>query len=333
MNVTRAEVVVAQYHEMMYWQHRLAMNSHQHGAAENRGLSRTPPMAPMAPWGHQLDANQLSVDEVEKLRQASINQERADEAQNGSVGGPSSIQEGETVQTSSSVKDTYWKDQAAADRVKRECHHFIGVAGPHHCPHEECQDDSSKVFPNTAALLKHYVYHLEDGARPFVCVLCACDPIRKDFALAKDAARHAHTVHGVEPLGPFVCDNCSRTFARKDGLQKHKNNNPNGGCTEKKPKKKPTRRSNGSSSGPLASSSTTSASMLTESTVPAETPSSSASAMPGLGEAGPSNGNIDQEMSDVFDMPPSDPYDYPLDPFSLLVDPMLIELFPEHFTS
>jgi KRAB domain-containing zinc finger protein len=89
-----------------------------------------------------------------------------------------------------------------------------GHSKPYVCEVEGC-DLEDRSFGTKSALKKHQKNHVAKQNMPWACPKCP-----KRFALPHYLARHLATKHS--DARPFPCDECDKSFKRRDGLKVHK---------------------------------------------------------------------------------------------------------------
>ena len=89
-----------------------------------------------------------------------------------------------------------------------------GHSKPYVCECEGC-DLEDRSFETKSALKKHQKNHVAEHKMPWGCPKCP-----RRFALPHYLARHLATKHS--DARPFPCDECEKSFKRRDGLKVHK---------------------------------------------------------------------------------------------------------------
>lgn len=77
--------------------------------------------------------------------------------------------------------------------------------------------ECGKLFARRSDLKKHQKCHIPEKDRPLKCPRPNC---KKRWVHVKDVKRHLLSQHSDKK--DFTCENCGKTFARKDGRQKHR---------------------------------------------------------------------------------------------------------------
>ncbi|KAF9363085.1 hypothetical protein BGX34_004903 [Mortierella sp. NVP85] len=107
-------------------------------------------------------------------------------------------------------------DAVHADAIKKpraiDCLKKATAPKRFSCIHPGCDKSFARLFN----LHTHEKTHDPEKARPFLCSDAACG---KAFSRKHDLQRHEASVHKGERN--FVCETCTKSFARQDGLRRH----------------------------------------------------------------------------------------------------------------
>ncbi|KAK6619501.1 hypothetical protein RUM43_012258 [Polyplax serrata] len=103
------------------------------------------------------------------------------------------------------------------DRYEKMNFHFLSSSPPQVKPADPLRrfqcTDCLKLFTRNDHLKNHMRTHT--GERPYECDVC-----QRSFAKHFDLTRHKQYVHGSVTMF-FICEECGRTFSRKDHLKSH----------------------------------------------------------------------------------------------------------------
>ena len=221
----------------------------------------------MMPWGVH-----LSTSDMNSLGSSPVNQEQRRALQvlsedtlsfiSTTSNGRSSAGSDASFATLYTLGVQWWRDDHSRTLV--DFPDIVQVSGgnPYRCLHGKCST-KLKVFTCPSALRKHLAFHIPKGLRPFVCLECPIEPVRRDFVLPKDLLRHFLEKHKKLLSGVFGdqtleqskahlesarCDTCGKVFSRKGGLKRHQDRFA-GNCDEPKQSRRKSAPAVASSSG------------------------------------------------------------------------------------